>query len=215
MVEAFARQKLADALPPLQASLVERLPGSFVSAFEVVARDGNRTVLQDVAGRRRYEVAEHNDDIVYGPGSVAVGRLIPGEGSAWRRSPGMAFLEADGSDLGQAFRESLRMSDREDVPRAISVEATLLLLTTDETPPRKVRPALTRKLAKDLAFRTIDLLEKAGLADPASAEDVAEEMERAGKRRSSTGEVRAMRLAIDDVTAEWVAALHAQGRGMP
>lgn len=213
VLEAFIRQGLADGLPPLQASLAERLPGSFVSGFVVVERDGSRTVLQNLRGNRRYEIGEHSDEIHYGPGEVALGRLIPGEGSTWLRSPGMAFVGADRDGLGEVVRETLRMSDREDAYRAIAVEAALMALTTDEKPPRKVRPALTRKLAKDLGRRTVELLEEADLAEPVD-EDLSAEMEAAGAKRSDFDEIRTIAFNVDEMTADWLSALDAQGRGM-
>lgn len=142
VVEAFVRQGLAARLPPRQASLLDRLQGSFVSGFEVLEHEGPRAVFRDLTRRARYEVREHNDDIGYTRGEVALGRLIPGDGDAWQRSPGMAFLGAEPGDLASVIGEALRIADRDGASRSIAVEGIMLaLLDDEELPSRSARPS--------------------------------------------------------------------------
>lgn len=109
---------------------------------------------------------------------------------------------------------------REELSEAIGLEGLISALTLEarggrgskgkgQDLPRAVRPARSRSAAREALRATMAALEEAGAAEEVPAEEGAREFPALGR----SGNLRYMRLHLDEVLAEWVAALQRQAHG--
>jgi len=153
-------------------------------------------------------VHEHNEEIAYVPGFIALGRLIPLDGGRWLRSPGMAFGSAPNDELAPALARAVRAST-DTLGPALTIEAAIatMMSGTRATLPLAVKPARSAAEAKALSWELNEVLQEAGLA------------KRVAKKRAPA-ELRDVALApgtqlfefsVDAAVGEWMQALIEMG----
>lgn len=214
VLEAFRAQEAAASLPPGQASLARRLSRSVVGAFEVVDRSGDRAVLEDVRTGERRRVTHHPGEAEPEVATVAIGRLWPaGAGEeAWIRSRGIVHTGperlGEAREMGQEVLEAAAAEGRD---RAIAMEIMLRALHGEEKPPRDLKPALSRKLARETLKWTVTALKGAGLARTVPEDEAP--VDAGGRKLAGAGETL-LESRVDEATAAWLTELDEQARGL-
>jgi len=158
---------------------------------------------------RRFRVHEHNLESPYRPGFIAIGRLIPLREDRWLRSPGMLIFEpprdGGGEDLVRTFAQGFATVT--DTAPALLAEGMLATIFRAGKVPRPVPPAASPAEARALLDDTTAALEKHGLVEHLSADDVPPAL------RARPGEQRKyMSYDVDDVVGPWLTALGEQAR---
>lgn len=223
VLAAFLEQGLADrfATPPRQGRMAEALLGSTVGAFVVRERAGEVSLLEDPDTGRLHRVLEHNPELEYGPGSLALGRLLPFEDGAFLRSPGMAFMGGVEETEELARRVATGIAEREEeFSPAIGLEGLISVLGSEgqgggrkrkaAEVPRALRPASSRSKAREILRATIAALEEEGVAEKVPAGEGASEVPVPGR---GSADLRYLQLQVDEVLADWLAALDRQAGG--
>ena len=198
------------SIGPRQQHLAAQMAASEVGVWIVQARTEDRAVFASPLDGRRYEVREHAslDGNSYGPGYIALGRLIPFGDGTWLRSPG-AFLMRYGSDssaLARSLAEGLH-SKRGDLPLAPALELAAHTLAGIRNLPRSGPPAPTPDHAAEYGRAVTELLSEAGIArpvDPASA--------RAARLAAENPDTNILEYAVDIVLGEYMGALFQQSQ---
>lgn len=215
LMELLPEQEWFETMPPRQRAMALALAGSIAGAFTVVAREGAVSVLEDAITGRRHRVHEHNPEIRYRTGDVALGRLLPwvsptaGDDFAWLRSPGMAFLSAE-PGYAQVVAETLATMEMQ-LPPGLAREAFIASALASRVPqlPLPVPPARSAEEAELLRVMLYELLEEAGLVRRTRKKaDLPAEL------RSQVRGIDARRLGtieLDADLAEWLVALQMQG----
>jgi hypothetical protein len=205
VVAAFAEQPGFADVPARQRAMARALGESFVGVFTVRERSADALELEDGRTGRRYTAHEHNPELAYRPGFVALGRLIP-FGGGWLRSPAMAFVSPPERGSAAEFARSLTpMVDA--MGAGIAIEALITTLATGDgaSLPRAVPPAPSRAEATAALFELSVLLRDAGLA------------KRVPKRKAPPSLVRAagpgaqlLEFGVDRDVGEWMSSLSEQ-----
>ncbi len=208
-VEHLVNEGLLRGVGPRQRHMAAQLIHSEVGVWTVESRTEDRAVFVSPLDGARYEVREHAGiaDTGYGPGFVALGRLIPFGDGTWLRSPG-TFLVSYG-ERGVAMAHSLAdglRTQRGDLPLAAAIEFAMHQLAGVRKLPRAVPPAPTPDDAADDGRTVTMLLREAGLArpvDPTSA--------RAARLMAQNPGTEILEYDVDVVLAEYMSALFQQG----
>jgi len=211
VARALESQPWAGEVPPRERALAGALAESFAGVFTVRGRDGETAELEDAATGRRYAVHEHNPDIAYRAGFLALGRLIPFRDGRWLRSPGMAFFVPP--DEGMAPRLAQGLTVSKDLPPAMGVEAIIATLGSPRRPvlPRKVSPAASREEAREILWELTTVLREAGLAKRVAKRKAPAELRDAGGPGTQVFE-----FSMEPDVAEWFSALSEMaGVGVP
>lgn len=166
-VEHMAEHGGQRGLGGRQKHMAVQLARSEAGVWRVESRAEGRAVFVGPSSGREYVVREHATlaDIPYGPGFIALGRLIPFGDGTWLRSPG-TFLMGYGTDshaLARQLAEGLE-TQRGGMPLPAAIELAAHTLYGVRGMPRAVPPAPT---PDDAAERGRDLgllLREAGLA---------------------------------------------------
>jgi hypothetical protein len=205
VMAAYSEYPVFDELPARQQAMARALAGSFAGVFTVRDRHGSEVILEGIAGGEHYPVHEHNEEIAYHPGDLALGRLIPFGPERHLRSPGMAFLALPDPTLAQAVGGRLERS-ADELGSAIAVEICISMLLGAKGLPRKVRAAASKTEARALLQELQETLEAAGLARHVAPARVSAELRRLGRGK----EMRYYEYDLDDAVAQWFQALSEQ-----
>ena len=205
VMAAYSESPAFGDLPARQQAMACALAGSFAGVFTVRDRRESEVTLEDVTGGQRYLVHEHNEEIAYHPGYLALGRLIPFGPGRYLRSPGMAFLALPDPALAHELGGHLERSADELGP-AIAVEILISMLLGAKGLPRKVRAAASRTEARALLQELQETLEETGLARHVGPARVSPELRRLGHGK----EMRYYEYDLDDPVAHWFQALGEQ-----
>jgi hypothetical protein len=215
IMEVLPEQAWWPTLPARQQAMARALAGSIGGTYAVVAREGAVTVLEEPLTGQRHRVHEHNPDIRYAVGDVAMGLLLPWTSPtgdfAWLRSPGMAFLAAE-PGYARVAAEALAKMEAELVP-ALAREAFIASALAEPRPrlPLPVLPARSAAEAEMLRVLLHELLKAAGLVRrPTRKADLPAEL-RAQVRGRDVRQLGMLELDVD--LAEWMVALQGQGDG--
>ena len=203
VIFSFCSQDFFEQVPPRQQKLARALRRSFVDVFAVRKRGEEETILDSLSDGRRYPVHEHNPEIEYRAGFLALGRLIPWDGGRYLRSPGMVIFQPANAEQGPLLAEGLAKAGDEISP-TIAIEALLSTLGGDARVPRRIPPASSRALAEQVLLAMRTLLDEAGLVEHPPVDEAPEEIRAA---LSSKGETEYLRYEVDPVIAEWLQAL--------
>lgn len=196
-----------DVFGERQGRLARGLLHSIPGIFMVRERTADESVLEHLASRERYRIVEHNHDVVYGPGYVSFGRIIPFEGGRWLRSPGMVFCDA--RHVRPAILEEVSQRVADSPTPALAVEASVTALVMRTETPRAVAPASSRAEARQLTDEIREALVRAGLARQVDASAVPPD------ERVERHDAEYWDYDIDDIFGAWVKALdmYAAGEG--
>lgn len=169
-MEHLVEEKLLRGIGPRQQRMAAHLLQSQAGVWTVKAREDGRAVLLAAWDGTPYEVREHAtpQDNSYGPGYVALGRLIPFGDGTWLRSPGM-FMMSFGARSTALARDLARgmAAQAEHMPVEAVLEAAAYTLAGVRGLPRAVPPAPTPDDAASLGRELTALLREAGIARPA------------------------------------------------
>lgn len=169
-MQYLVEEELLRGIGPRQQRMAAHLLQSHVGVWTVKAREDGRAVLLSALDGNPYEVREHATpkDNAYGPGYVALGRLIPFGDGTWLRSPGM-FMMSFGDRSVALARDLARgmAAQAEHMPVEAILEAAAHTLAGVRGLPRAVPPAPTPDDAANLGREIIMLLREAGIARPA------------------------------------------------
>lgn len=150
-----------------QMHMAAQLARSEAGVWRVESRAEGRAVFVGPSSGRRYEVREHATlaDTPYGPGYIALGRLIPFGDGTWLRSPG-TFLMGYGTETHALARELAvgLETQRGGLPVPAAIELAAHSLYGIRGLPRAVPPAPTPDHAAELGRDLGQLLRAAGLA---------------------------------------------------
>jgi hypothetical protein len=208
-VEHLVNEGLLRGIGPRQQHMAAQLIHSELGVWTVESRTEDRAVFVSPLDGTRYEVREHASigDTGYGPGFIALGRLIPFGDGTWLRSPG-TFLMSYG-EPGAAMARTLAhglQTQRGDLPLAAAVEFSMHRLTGVIKQPRAVPPAPTPDDAAEAGRTVTLLLREAGIArpiDPTSAQGA-----RLAAQHPGT---EILEYDVDVVLGEYMSALVQQG----
>jgi hypothetical protein len=208
-VEHLVEESLLSGIGPRQQHMAAQLLQSQAGVWTVKARKDGRALLLNPADGTQYEVREHATprDNAYGPGFVALGRLIPFGDGTWLRSPGM-FMMSFG-DRSAALARDLAAGlavQVEHMPVEGALEAAAHTLAGIRGLPRAVPPAPTPDDAASLGREITSLLREAGIARPADPGS-APAMRLSGGR---AGEV--LEYDVDLVLGEYIHAVFQQSK---
>lgn len=194
-----------DELPARQQVMARALAGSFAGVFTVRERSRSEVTLEEIAGGKHYRVQEHNKEITYHPGYLALGRLIPFGPGRHLRSPGMTFLAGPDPTLADTLSGQFERSADEHGP-AIAVEICISLMLGAKGLPRRVRPAASKTEARALLQELQEALEETGHARRVAPARVSAELRRLGRGK----EMHYYEYDLDDTVAHWFQALGEQ-----
>ena len=150
--------------------MAAQLLQSHVGVWTVESRADGAAVFRAPLDGTRYPVREHATlkDNPYGPGYVALGRLIPFGDGTWLRSPGMMMMSYGSRSTALARDLAHGMRDQADhMPMEGVLEGAAHMLAGVRGLPRAVRPAPTPDDAAALGRELVTLLREAGIAHPA------------------------------------------------
>lgn len=205
LASAVARHPSAESLPARQRALLDGVLTSVPSLFVVRERHGADVVVEDLDTRRRFAFREHNDELEYAERYIMAGRLIPIADLGWLRSPGALLWksarEGDEGFLGNAVRKASSA-----LPRAVAVEALISTIARGARVPRVVRPAPSRREAKELLFELNVAMAEAGLSRETDASELPAEMRDAA---GAPGQ-KVLTMPVDAALSDWVQALGEQ-----
>lgn len=215
-MEAVVEQPWFATFPARQQAMARALAGSVGGTYTVIAREGAVSVLEEALSGARHRVHEHNPEIRYGVGDVAMGRLLPwpsparDAGFEWLRSPGMAFLAAQ-PGYARVAAEALAKMEAQLAP-GLAREAFIASALASPRPklPLAVPPARSVEEAELLRIMLHELLREAGLVRRARKEELPAELR--GQVRGARGRRLGM-VELDVDLAEWMQALQAQEGG--
>ena len=163
--------------------------------------------LRSVRGGRAHLVHEHNEGARTQPGYFVIGRLIPFENDLWLRSPGtISYPPRDANEAGVLAEALGRTAGA--LPLPIAIEALISTAVLGGKPPASPKPASSAAEARELLQFMTDALEKLGLREEVSAEEMPDDMAARLPRPSS--EIRYYRFSADEALAEWMTALTGQ-----
>ena len=122
LVDVATRGDFAE-LYPRQHTMAVALERSFVDVFVCESVSGSDVRLRSIRSDLTFEVRDHMEPVVYRPGWIAMGRLLPFDvdGSAHLRSPGMMFFPPAEPGLAEAAAESFEKLS-ETLPPALALE---------------------------------------------------------------------------------------------
>lgn len=203
-VEFLADAGELDDFPPKQRHLAVQLAESVPGLWEVVERDGDRTVLRSPLDGERFTVVEHAPEHGYVPGMLAAGRLIPFGDGTWLRSPGTVFLAEPEAGSAREFAEVV-LGESIDVPPEARIEMLITTAAARTPLPRTPRPAPGVREAAEILERLRVALLEAGLAEEMPDDEVPPEVARAAA--GAPGPIYDFQ--VDMVMGEWMAALAA------
>lgn len=174
-VAHMVNEGLLRGIGPRQQHMAAQLTQSEIGVWTVESRTEDRAVFVSPLDGARYEVREHAGiaDTGYGPGFVALGRLIPFGDGTWLRSPGTFLVSygKPGAAMAHTLADGLR-TQRGDLPLSPAIEFAMHQLAGVRRLPRTVPPAPTPDDAAEDGRTVMMLLREAGIArlvDPASA----------------------------------------------
>jgi hypothetical protein len=209
VLEHLVEEELLLEIGPRQQHMAAQLLQSRTGVWTVEARADGRAVFVDPLEQTRYSVREHAtlDDNAYGPGYVALGRLIPFGDGTWLRSPG-TFLMSYGSRSAALARDLARgmEAQAERMPMEGILEGAAHTLAGVRGLPRAVPPAPTPDDAATLSRELTVLLREAGIAypaDPASS---------AAARLPHGTNTEVLEFEVDLVLGEYLHALFQQSK---
>ena len=208
-VAGFRDQPFWASLRPRQQRLASMLSASFAGVFVIRERRADTTIFESVVDGRRYEVHEHNTDIDYRSGQVALGRIIPFEHDRYLRSPGMAFVGHMDDSWSRRLARMVAEGEDEMAP-PIRIEMALSVMLTRGKVPRAIPPASSRDEAEELVFALREVLEEHGLAECASIDDAPAGVRRSLESGADPREVEYGKYEVDQVLGEWMQALAQQ-----
>lgn len=192
-----------------QQHMAAQLLQSHAGVWTVDERADGRAVFTAAWDGTRYEVREHATpaDNAYGPGFLALGRLIPFGDGTWLRSPG-TFLMSYGGRSADVARDLARglMAQVEHMPVEGVLEAAAHTLAGVRGLPRAVPPAPTPDAAADRARELTLLLRAEGIARPAGPGS-----EVAMRLRGDT-ETEVLEYDLDIMLGEYLHALFQQSQ---
>jgi hypothetical protein len=199
---------LLEDVGPRQRHMAEQLLHSVADVWLVQSRSGHDAVFVDPLDGTRYRVREHatTSDNSYGPGFLAVGRLIPFGNDGWLRSPG-TFMLSFGDEsvrVARSLAEHLR-SQMVRMPAPAVLEALTHTLCGATGLPRDVPPAPTPDDAAGLARELTLMLQEAGVATPAGPDSPL-------AHRLAPGKTEVLQYEVDIVLAEFIDALYKQSQ---
>jgi hypothetical protein len=208
-VEHLVNEGLLRGIGPRQQHMAAQLIHSELGVWMVESRTEGRAGFVSPLDGTRYEVREHASigDTGYGPGFIALGRLIPFGDGTWLRSPG-TFLMSYG-EPGAAMARTLAhglQTQRGDLPLSAAIEFAMHRLTGVLKLPRTVLPAPTPDHAAEAGRTMTLLLREAGIArpiDPTSAQGARLAAENPG--------TEILEYEVDVVLGEYMSALVQQG----
>jgi hypothetical protein len=209
--ELFLQQEtVVDDLPSRQRTMASGLLESVSGAFLVERRTGETAIFRNASSGCRYEVHEHSTETRYDAGFAGLGRLIPFGDGRWLRSPGMVLL---GGAVPESIVELAEGIGRyEGRSPAIVLEMAISMMASGVRDlPRRVRPAAAAADARALIKTLTEHLRELGLIERVSAEEAPPEL-RARLAASAPGSLVYESMAVDDVLAEWIAALTPMAR---
>lgn len=158
-------------------------------------------------GVRRYRVHEHNSEVHYDAGFIAIGRLIPLGGGRWLRSPGMLIFSSPGNvtarDLAEGFEKIPALAP------ALIAEGIIAGVAGRGRVPRDVPPADSPAEAKDLLHAVGEALDAHGLRRVLPKDEAPPEL------RAADGEREFYVYEVDDDLAAWIEALGKLARRAP
>lgn len=206
-VHALCEQPLFEKLPPKQQRLARALRGSFVGVFTVLSHQDDEVELEGALDGRRYRVHEHNSEVRYDAGFIAIGRLIPLGGGRWLRSPGMLIFSSPGNvtarDLAEGFEKIPALAP------ALIAEGIIAGVAGRGRVPRDVPPADSPAEAKDLLHAVGEALDAHGLRRVLPKDEAPPEL------RAADGEREFYVYEVDDDLAAWIEALGKLARRAP
>jgi hypothetical protein len=133
---------------PRQRRMAQALVDSVAGVFECVALEGTHATFRSMHDGRTYRVHEHMDPIVYSPGWIGAGRLLPFDGDLYLRSPGMLFSHPDDPERLRAAVDALN-DFRGTLPRALALEGFISSEVLNVSVPRAMKPARSRTEARE------------------------------------------------------------------
>lgn len=208
-MEHLVGKALLRRIGPRQQHMAAQLLQSHAGVWMVESRADGAAVFRSPLNDTRYTVREHAtlEDNPYGPGSVALGRLIPFGDGTWLRSPGMMMLSygsrstAVARDLARGMRVQAAH-----MPREAVVEGAAHTLAGVRGLPRDVPPAPTPDDAAALGRELVTLLREAGIARPA------EPGSPAAARLSGGNGTEVLEFEMDLVLSEYLHAVMRQSQ---
>jgi hypothetical protein len=208
-MQHLVEEKLLSGIGPRQQHMAARLLESRVGIWTVKARNDGRAILVDARNGTPYEVREHAtpEDNAYGPGFVALGRLIPFGDGTWLRSPGMFMLSF--GDRSAALARDLAGGmavHAEHMPLEGALETAAHTLAGIRGLPRAVPPAPTLDDAANLGRELTLLLREAGIARPADPGSAP------AMRLSGGSQAEVLEYDADIVLAEYLHAVFLQSQ---
>lgn len=182
-----------------------------MGVFEVLERQGENVVLRDLNSGNSLRVHEHSDEMTYGAGGIALGRLLPFGGKQHLRSPGMVFIEPVPGSRSQDLAEGLTSLTNAGMPAGVAIEGLITQLHGTRV-PRDVPAATSASEAERLSYHLAERAEAAGLATRPPLDDVPPDMRKlatAGPSRRVVG------LNLDWTLAEWMQRLRHVAEARP
>jgi hypothetical protein len=192
-------------LPPGPRRVLRALVRSRSSLFVVRRREGTSVSMEDKLDGKTYAVTEHNDSLVYAPGSAAFGRLLPLGSGKYLRSPGMAFGEWP--NIETRGPRMLAGGGQIGMPTELLIEG-ILATAEGHAIPRRIRPAPSRVAAEELLFDFSIAMRDAGLAREVAPGDAPPELRAFDAKPGQS----VLNIEVDQVLADWFQALSEQAR---
>jgi hypothetical protein len=192
-----------------QRHMAAQLLQSHVGVWTVESRADGLAVFVAPLDGARYPVREHAtpEDNPYGPGYLAMGRLIPFGDGTWLRSPG-TFLMSHGKRSAALARDLAHglLDQAAHMPLEAALEGVVYTLAGVRGLPRAVPPASTPDGAAALGQELTTLLRQAGIARPADPGSLI-------AQRLSTGmNAEVLEFELDLVLSEYVQAVLQQSQ---
>jgi hypothetical protein len=207
VMEALVHDERFAEIPARQQRLARALLASILDIFSVETVEQSHMTLRSVRGGRAHHVHEHNEEAHMEPGYFVIGRLIPFENDLWLRSPGTISYAPRGVDEATVLADALtRMTSA--MPLPIAIEALISTLVLGGKPPASPKPASSPAAAREVAQFMTDALDKLGLREEVTAEELPDDM--AARLPRPGSDIRYFDIAVDEALAEWIAALSAQ-----
>ncbi|MET0395192.1 MAG: hypothetical protein ABW277_00060 [Longimicrobiaceae bacterium] len=203
-IEHLADTEALDGFPPKQRHMAMQLLESEVGVWEVLERNGDESVFRAPLDGKLYRVREHASDTHYGPGALALGRLIPFGDESWLRSPGTVFFAADSPGQARALAEALG-PETGPLPDVAKIEMLISTMAAGGKPkfPRDVRPASSATEAEEILEDMRELMRETGLTREVTRDELPPDVDRS--RLPDEG--RFYIHTVDFVVADWLKEL--------
>jgi len=206
IIGELANSEHFSELFPRQHRLAEALLASFTGVFECLTVGDNRATLRSLTDGRTYEVHEHSSPVLYAPGCIGFGRLLPFDGVLHLRSPGMVFVVEPEPGLGAAAADALAAVSAL-LPPALAIEGVISTFTRGVEVPRALSPAPSRTVAREMLEVLHEVLADADLEHDLSPDDVGEVLR---AQAAEAAGARYVEMELDGTLGAYMAALSAQ-----